>query len=125
MHLEALLLVHLGETQMFINPRTEMSDKSLFELNLMVNNQKRSRTLKRIQVKTPGGRTVTHFVKPKFGKHHCAACGRVLEGVPRARVADMNKLGKTERRPERPYGGVLCSPCLRQKIITGSRVSHV
>ena len=91
----------------------------------MVNRQKRSRTLKRIQVKTPGGRVVTHYVKPKFGKHHCAACGSVLEGVPRVRVAEMRKLGKTERRPERPFGGVLCSSCLRRKIINEARAPYV
>ena len=27
---------------------------------------------------------------------------------------EIRKLAKTERRPERPFGGVLCSECMRK-----------
>ncbi|HLD33583.1 MAG TPA: 50S ribosomal protein L34e [Candidatus Nanoarchaeia archaeon] len=91
----------------------------------MVNRQKRSRTLKRISVKTPGGKTVVHFRKPKPGKAHCASCKRVLEGVPRVRAAEMMKLAKTERRPERPYAGMLCSTCMRRTMVARARAKNV
>jgi ribosomal protein L34E len=28
---------------------------------------------------------------------------------------------KTQKRPERPFGGMLCSACMRRKIITNNR----
>ena len=76
----------------------------------------KSRTFRRIFVKTPGGKTVIHYEKRKPSKAHCANCGNVLSGVPRERPFKMMKMGKTEKRPERPYGGMLCSRCMRLKI---------
>jgi len=43
-------------------------------------------------------------------------CGKVLHGVASARPYKMAKLSKTEKRPERPYAGMLCSSCMRLKI---------
>ena len=37
-------------------------------------------------------------------------------GTPRDIPAKIKKLAKTEKRPERPYGGNLCSKCTRAKI---------
>ncbi|MBI2129611.1 50S ribosomal protein L34e [Candidatus Woesearchaeota archaeon] len=76
----------------------------------------KSRTFRRVFVKTPGGKTVIHYEKRKPSKAHCANCGSVLSGVPRERPFKMMKMGKTEKRPERPYGGMLCSKCMRLKI---------
>lgn len=81
----------------------------------------RSRSLRRVYVKTPGGTTKLQFRKRKPSKAHCAGCGMVLGGVPRERPFKMKQLGKTQKRPERPYGGVLCSKCTRAKLIEKAR----
>ncbi|NPA86970.1 MAG: 50S ribosomal protein L34e [Candidatus Diapherotrites archaeon] len=75
------------------------------------------RRLKRVKVRTPGGRVVFHFRREKPGKHVCALCGRPLHGVPHGRrPVEVRKLSKTERRPERIFGGVLCADCARRVI---------
>ncbi|MBN1157254.1 50S ribosomal protein L34e [Candidatus Woesearchaeota archaeon] len=82
----------------------------------MVAGRYKSRTLRRKKVKTPGGRLTTHYLKRKPKKAHCAECGVVLSGVPRERPYIMRNLGKTKKRPERPFGGMLCSKCSRDLI---------
>ena len=79
----------------------------------MVRRQLRSRSFRRISVKTPGGRVVTHFLKRNPKNAHCANCGAVLPGVASERPYRMQNMPKTKKRPERPYGGVLCTICLR------------
>jgi len=87
----------------------------------MVEGKKRSRTFRRVFKKTPGGNTRKYYLKRKPGKAHCAGCGDVLKGVPRERPYKMQHIPKTKKRPERPYGGVLCSKCMRNKIIEQTR----
>lgn len=77
----------------------------------------RSRKRRRVKVRIPGGKTKLVYKRRKPSAAKCAKCGAVLKGVPRALSAGINKLAKTQRRPERPYGGVLCSKCMRRKII--------
>ncbi len=75
------------------------------------------RRLKKVAVRTPGGRVVYHYRKEKTGKHVCALCGKPLHGVPHGkRSAQVRKLSKSERRPERVFGGVLCAECTRKII---------
>jgi large subunit ribosomal protein L34e len=74
----------------------------------------RSRSVRKIYVRTPGGRIVVHYERRKPKIAHCALCGRPLNGVPRGRPVEIRKLAKTERRPERPFGGVLCPECMRK-----------
>jgi len=77
----------------------------------------RSRSLRRVQRKLPGGRTVVHYTRKKPGKAKCSNCGSILMGVPRELPYKMRTMAKTKKRPQRPYGGVLCSSCTRTKII--------
>ena len=65
------------------------------------------------QVCTPGGKTVIHYLERKPQASSCAGCGRALAGVPRELPSVMQNLPKTAKRPERPFGGMLCSPCMR------------
>ncbi|MHA1607648.1 MAG: 50S ribosomal protein L34e [Candidatus Freyarchaeota archaeon] len=74
----------------------------------------RSRSLKRKKVRTPGGRLVTHYWRRTVRKYRCAVCGGVLHGCPTSKEDE--KLAKTKKRPERPYGGYLCHRCLRAMI---------
>ena len=79
----------------------------------MVRGMFKSRTFRRVSVKTPGGKTVKHYKKRKPSKAVCGSCGAELKGVPRERPYKMQNMPKTAKRPERPYGGVLCSRCTR------------
>jgi len=74
----------------------------------------RSRSYKRTFKKTPGGKTVLHYKKKKPSKHICAVCGKQLHSVPRGRPYQIRKLSKSKKRPNRPYGGQLCSQCTRK-----------
>ncbi|MBR9675914.1 50S ribosomal protein L34e [Candidatus Woesearchaeota archaeon] len=82
----------------------------------MVRGMFKSRTLRRVFRKTPGGRNTLTYRKRKPKNHVCSECKKVLPGVPRERPYKMMTLAKTHKRPERPYGGVLCSSCSREKI---------
>ncbi len=75
---------------------------------------KRSRSLRRVYTKLPGGRTTIHYKKRKPNKAKCGNCGDVLKGVTRETPSKMKNTPKTKKRPERPYGGVLCSKCSRE-----------
>ena len=83
----------------------------------MVSGKHKSRSLRRVYRKTPGGRNVVQYKKRKPGKAHCAKCKKVLAGVPQARASKLKLIPKSSRRPQRPYGGVLCSRCTRALII--------
>lgn len=81
----------------------------------------KTRSLRRVYKKTPGGKTVLHYKKRKPKKASCGGCGATLPGVPRERPYKMKRLPKTKKRPERPFGGILCSRCMRKKIIEQTR----
>jgi len=81
----------------------------------------KSRTFRRVFVKTPGGNTTLHYKRRKPAKAQCGKCGQNLLGVPRELPSKMMNMPKTHKRPERAFGGVLCSKCSRQLIKDGSR----
>ena len=64
----------------------------------------KSRTFRRIKVRTPGGKTVTHYKLRMPAKAKCGKCGMELKGVARARPNKMKNMPKTAKRPTRPYG---------------------
>ena len=81
----------------------------------------RSRSLRKVYRKVPGGRTSIHFKKRKPKAAKCGNCGAVLKGVPRELPFKMRSMAKTRKRPERPFGGVLCSRCMRKEMINKIR----
>lgn len=81
----------------------------------------RSRSLRKVFRKVPGGRTKVHFRKRKPNAAKCSNCGSVLKGIPRELPFKMRTMAKTKKRPERPFGGVLCSKCMRIEIINKIR----
>lgn len=81
----------------------------------------RSRSLRKVFRKVPGGDTHLHYKKQKPQPAKCGNCGTNLKGVPREFPFRMRKMPKTFKRPERPYGGVLCSRCMRAKILEKAR----
>jgi large subunit ribosomal protein L34e len=87
----------------------------------MPEGSKRSRSLRRVFKKTPGGNTVVHYTKRKPSKAVCSDCGAVLSGVENNRPSKLQKLSKTQKRPSRPFGGVLCTKCTRKLMINKAR----
>ncbi len=81
----------------------------------------RSRSRRKTYVRTPGGLLNIHYESRKPGPARCAICGRPLHGVPRLRPVELRKLAKTEKRPERPYGGMICSSCLARLLRESAR----
>jgi len=82
----------------------------------MVAGRFRSRTFRRVFRKTPGGNTVMHYALRKPSKAKCSICGSVLQGIARARPTKLKNMPKSRRTVSRPYGGNLCSKCMRQAI---------
>ncbi len=76
----------------------------------------------KIKRKTPGNRVATHKRREKTSKHNCALCGAVLHGVKRGTNSQIRKSKKSQRRPERPYGGQLCTRCTRKVIVLKAKV---
>lgn len=81
----------------------------------------KSGALRRVYKRTPGGKVKLTYRKKKPSKAKCAVCGIFLKGTLRERPYIMKKTAKTKKRPQRPYGGVLCSRCMRRKIIKAAR----
>lgn len=82
---------------------------------------KRSRTFRRVYVKTPSGRNVLTYKRRKPKSQHCANCGRALLGVPKELPYKMKNSPKSQKRPERIFGGNLCLECTRREIINRVR----
>jgi len=81
----------------------------------------RSRTFRRVFVRTPGGRTVLQHKRRKNAPAQCAECGANLPGVARGTKTEVNALPRSARRPSRPFGGMLCSRCTRRTIALRAR----
>lgn len=78
--------------------------------------KQKSRTFRRIFKKITGNKVIVRYEKRKPSKAKCGNCGARLKGVPRERPYKMRNMAKTKKRPSRPFGGVLCSKCAREKI---------
>ncbi|BCU70663.1 50S ribosomal protein L34e [Stygiolobus caldivivus] len=75
--------------------------------------QQRSRSLRRVYIRTPSGKSKIHYEDKKTSEAVCAICKEPLRGVKTDKVY---KYSKTEKRPERPFGGYLCHKCLERLI---------
>jgi len=76
----------------------------------------RSRTLKRIKIKIPGGARVIHYMKKKPSKPKCARCKRELAGTARGTKSAVKRLAKSKKTPSRKYGGNLCPSCSKETL---------
>ncbi|MBI4406458.1 50S ribosomal protein L34e [Candidatus Micrarchaeota archaeon] len=81
----------------------------------------RSRSSKKHLRRVPSGRVVIHYQQGRGKKHVCAICSSRLPGV-KPRSAKVKKLSKTEKRPERIFGGVLCSNCVQRLLKEKTRL---
>jgi large subunit ribosomal protein L34e len=83
--------------------------------------EQKSRRHRRVRTKMPGGGFKVVYKRKKPAKAQCANCGAALKGVPTKRSYQIRNLAKTKRRPERPYGGVLCTKCTRNLMAEKAR----
>ncbi len=92
---------------------------------MSINKRGTKRRLKkvRVAVRTPGGRTVYHYKHKRHSPARCMRCGAKLNATPTGPRSIMAKIPKSQRRPNRPYGGNLCSSCLRE-LMTTSAISE-
>ena len=70
-------------------------------------------------VKTPGGRIVAHYHKKKASVPRCAeaGCNLALAGIKALRPHQYKKTSKGNKTVSRAYGGSLCGPCVRTRIV--------
>lgn len=72
----------------------------------------RSRSLRRVMVKTPGSRTVIHYEKRPLGAPRCPITGLVIGGMN----GKIYRTGVKIRAPSRPYGGVYSHKVIARAI---------
>lgn len=79
----------------------------------------RTRSNRARPVKTPGGRIVARYIKKASAGPKCgvANCNIRLQGLPRIRPSEYHRLPKCQRTVSRAYGGSLCAPCVRDRIV--------
>jgi len=82
----------------------------------MPDGKHKSRTLRRVFVKTPGKENKIQYKKRKPSKRECSECNQVLHGIPHMIQSKFKNLAKSKKQPQRPYAGKLCSSCMRKKI---------
>ncbi|MEM5793852.1 MAG: 50S ribosomal protein L34e [Candidatus Aenigmatarchaeota archaeon] len=70
-------------------------------------------SIKEVKVRTTK-RLVIHLKKKKPKIAKCAICKKPLHGIKKLLPSEIKKLATTEKRPERIYGGYLCSNCLKE-----------
>ncbi|MCS7136437.1 MAG: 50S ribosomal protein L34e [Nitrososphaerota archaeon] len=74
----------------------------------------RTRSRKRKQVRTPGGRLVTHYFEERPGTPRCGTCGKPLHGIS---IEKPSKTSKSERTVSRIYGGSVCTSCVKDALM--------
>jgi len=84
----------------------------------------RSRSFRKTQTRTPGGKTIVQYTKPKPGFAVCAICKNPLHGLKRGTPIQIRKLTRTDLTVQRPFGANLCSPCTREILIWRARIKH-
>jgi large subunit ribosomal protein L34e len=85
----------------------------------MVAGKHKSRTMSRKHVRLPGGKTVMRMKTKNVSPATCQITGAPLQGIDRkTRTAN-----KSQKRPTRPFGGVLSAPAMRRVLITKARRS--
>ncbi|MFX0060654.1 MAG: 50S ribosomal protein L34e [Candidatus Hermodarchaeota archaeon] len=59
----------------------------------------------------------THVTSRRaYSPGRCCICHTKLHGVPFRRAVQTSRMTKTEKRPERPFGGNICHKCLKRAI---------
>ncbi len=91
----------------------------------MVAGKHKSRSMRRVYIKTPGGTNKISYRSRKPTQAKCAKCKANLSGVSRATKAEITNMPKSAKRPERPYGGFFCSKCTREALREKARQTKI
>ncbi|MEC8339189.1 MAG: 50S ribosomal protein L34e [Nanoarchaeota archaeon] len=83
----------------------------------MVSGVLKSRRLKRVQVRLPGGSNTTHYVQRNRSIAKCAVTKKPLRGIPRLTNRQFKNLNKSQKTVSRAYGGYMSHSALKQKIL--------
>ena len=76
--------------------------------------------MRRVHKRKPTGKTTTHYERRVKGKKHtCALCQSKLQGTNSTRST-----AKTKKRPERKFGGHLCSGCTKKLVSYATRIKR-
>lgn len=86
-----------------------------FRFKIMPKGMQKSRSLRRVKVKTPSNKVVIHYRPRKPGIVLCQECKKPVSGARWERAFKM-KGRKSSKRPSRAYSS-LCTKCSRRKII--------
>ncbi|MDD5177732.1 MAG: 50S ribosomal protein L34e [Candidatus Nanoarchaeia archaeon] len=70
---------------------------------------------RKLKIRTAKG-TKVKIERGKPRQPCCGNCGQILKGTINVKTYRQGTIARTKKRPERKYGGVLCSRCSRQKI---------
>ena len=104
------------KTRYFITPR----DKSVSDKWTLLRNLARKTLSHQAQLKLEW--IIFYYTQGrKNAKLTSHKCEKVLPGTTNFVSKIKDKQSKTEKRPERPYGGVLCSKCMRDLIVKKAR----
>jgi len=76
----------------------------------------RSTSNRKVKRTTPGGKRVVHYTGRKGRAASCSVCKKPLHGAPKGTTCTFRNLTKSQKRPERPFGGTLCSSCMRREV---------
>ncbi|XP_034250228.1 60S ribosomal protein L34-like [Thrips palmi] len=72
---------------------------------------------KRKAVRTPGGKLVYQYLKKKGKVPSCGQCKDSLRGITPARPMERSRMSRGLLTVKRPYGGVLCHKCVKERIV--------
>ena len=82
----------------------------------MVCGRLKSRSLRRVQVRTSNG-TVTHYRQGNRSIAKCAITKKPLRGIPRKTNRQFKNLNKSQKTVSRPFGGYMSHSALKEKIL--------
>ena len=71
--------------------------------------------------RTPGGRSTMRRQTFYKAEGTCAVTGKKMQLPRKGKHGENYKSSRSAKRPNRPYGGVLCSQALRRSIIRQAR----
>ena len=79
------------------------------------------KSMKKVRKKTITGRNVFVYRKGRVSAAVCNNCGRELHGIPKLNKPLLAKLSKTEKRPNRKFGGYYCAACTKELMRSAAR----
>ncbi len=87
----------------------------------MVSGKHKTKRFRKVFVRTPGAKVVVHYRQRKVNLPKCAECKTALKGMPKLINSKFKNLPKSKKTTNRPYGGNLCSKCMRLKLKAKAR----